>query len=372
MSSARPPLRALFVNEGALGTGVLGHLRLHEALTEHAAGLELLAVQLPPMPWPARLAVRTVPGLAALDADLQTVRWHAVQGVRLRRALAAARTTPPQVVCVNTHTIGLFAQRALAATPTVLLADASVWQWHAMGIWRKVRRQSRALLAPSLRRERRALEAAHVTLASTAWAAEGLRAAAPGATIDVHHAGLDVERFRPAPRAPRDGLRVLFVGGRFVPKGGPALIDALAPRLGADLTLDVVTPDAVPARAGLRVHRLAGGSPELVALYQQADLVCLPTRGDAAPWVVLEAMACGTPVLATAVGGIPELVGEGGRIVPEDDQPALERALAELLADAAQREALGAAARARAERHYDVRRQAPGMVAALRAAAGAP
>ncbi|HZB76631.1 MAG TPA: glycosyltransferase family 4 protein [Solirubrobacteraceae bacterium] len=370
MSSARPPLRALFVNEGALGTGVLGHLRLHEALTEHATGVELHAVQLPPMPRASRLAVRDVPGLAALDADLQPVRWHAVQGLRLRRALAHTRAVRPQVVCVNTHTIALFAQRPLARAPTVFMADASVWQWHAMGIWRTVRRHSRALIEPSLRRERRALEAAHLTLAATAWAADGLRAVAPAARIEVHHAGLDVERFRPAPRAPGDRVRVLFVGGRFSAKGGHALIDALAPRLGADVTLDVVTPDPVAARPGVRVHRLSGASPELVALYQQADLLCLPTRGDAAPWVVLEAMACATPVLATAIGGIPELVGDAGRLVPAGDQPALERALAELLADAAQREALGAAARARMERHYDVRRQAPRFVEVLRAAAG--
>ena len=165
-------------------------------------------------------------------------------------------------------------------------------------------------------------------------------------------------------------MRVLFVASRFAAKGGHALIDTLAPRLGVDVTLDVVTPDPVAPRPGLRVHRLTGGSPELVALYQQADLLCLPTRGDAAPWVVLEAMACATPVLATGIGGIPDMVGDAGRIVPVGDQAALERALAELLADAPQREALGAAARARMERDYDVRRQAPRFAEVLRAAAG--
>ena len=367
------PLEALFVSEGALGTEVLGPLRAEAGSGAlHVPDLHVRVVRLPPMGVAARLAVRDVPGLKRLDLDIATVRWHLAQGLRLRRALRAARAAGPvDVVYVNTHTLALFAQPELSGLPTVLLADAAVWAWHAMGIWRPVHRHSRTMLAPSLRRERRALAHARRVVALTPWSAETLRAAEPSARIVVHHPGLDLERFRPAKRAPRRRVRVLFVGARFVQKGGPELLDALAPRLGRDVELDVVSPAPIEPRPGVRSHRLSPDDPRLVALFQQADLLCLPTRGDATPWVVLEAMACGTPVIATAVGGIPDLIGgEGGRTVPAGDRAALAAALDELIANPDQRAALGQAARTRCERCYDGRRQGPRLAAILREAAG--
>ena len=367
------PLEALFVSEGALGTDVLGHVR-----TEAGSGALFVAdvhvrvVRLPPMGVAARAAVRDVPGLRRLDLDMATVRWHMAQGLRFRRALRGALAGGPvDVAYVNTHTLALFAERELSRLPTVLLADASVWAWHSMGIWRPVHRHSRTMVAPSLRRERRALASARRVVALTPWTAETLRAAEPSARIAVHHPGLDLERFRPAQRSPRRRLRVLFVGARFAQKGGPELAGALAPRLGRDVELDVVSRARIESLPGLRSHRLGPDDPRLVELFQQADLFCLPTRGDAAPWVVPEAMACGTPVLATAVGGIPDLIGrEGGRTVAPGDPAALAAALDELLADGDQRAELGRAARARCERCYDARRQGPALAALLREASG--
>ena len=366
-------LDALFVSEGALGTGVMGHVRAEDG---YAAGvgpeIRMRVVRLPPMGPGVRLAVRSVPGLDRIDGDLQTVRWHLAQGLRLQRSLRAALSTGPvDVACVNSHTLALFAQRQLARVPTVLIADASVWAWRAMAIWRPVLRHSRAALAPSLRRERSLLASARRIVALTPWSAETLTAAEPSASVVVHHPGLDIGRFRPVEREPRDRLRVLFVGGRFVHKGGPELLAALALRLGRDVALDVVSPAPVAARPGLRVHRLGPDDPRLVALFQQADLFCLPTRGDAVPWVVLEAMACGTPVLATDIGGIKDLLGgEGGRIVPVGDRVALGAALGELLDDEERRAALGRGGRARCERLYDARRQGPRFEALLREACG--
>jgi glycosyltransferase involved in cell wall biosynthesis len=369
------PLEALFVSEGALGADVLGHVRAEDSSTALlASDVHVRVTRLPAMGAAVRAAVHDVPGLRRIDLDLAPVRWHLAQGLRLRRALAAGcRGGPVDVVYVNTHTLALFAQRELSRLPTVLMADASVWAWQSMGIWRPVRRHSRTVLAPSLHRERRALANARRVLALTAWSADTLRDAQPAANITVHHPGLDLDRFRPAERAPRPSVRVLFVGARFVHKGGPELIAALAPRLGRDVELDIVSPAPIEARPGLRVHRLAPDDSRLVELFQQADLLCLPTRGDATPWVVLEAMACGTPVLATAVGGIPDLIGdEGGRTVARGDQTALAAALDELLADEDQRAALGRAARARCERCYDARLQGPMLGAFLREAADVP
>ena len=146
------------------------------------------------------------------------------------------------------------------------------------------------------------------------------------------------------------------------------------------LELDIVTPAAVPEHSGVRVHRLEPSDPRLLELQQQADVLCLPTHGDTNPWVLLEAMACGTPVLSTRVGAIPELLDDGraGVLVEHGDRRALRDAVLSLLADPQRRAQLAGHARERCERHYDARRQVPQMLARMaelrerRAHAGAP
>ena len=124
-------------------------------------------------------------------------------------------------------------------------------------------------------------------------------------SVVEHHPGIYRARYAPAPRRERTLPRVLFGGARFAGKGGEDLLAALAPKLGESLELDLVTTAPVPERSGVRVHRLEPSNPRLIDLYQQTDLFCLPTYGDAAPWAVVEAMACGAPVVSTPVGGSP-------------------------------------------------------------------
>jgi glycosyltransferase involved in cell wall biosynthesis len=368
-------LHALFVNEGALGSGVLGHARAAEVLERRLPGEDVKArfVSLPPFGPVAAAATRGIPGLAAADLDLHTVRWHVTQAVRGRRCIVSElRRRPADVLHVHTHGLAFLSAGPMGRVPTLLAVDATAWQWHAMGIYRRPRRHSRATLAPSLALERRALRRAAAVLAFSRWTRRGVEEAAPVARVLEHHPGIDLDAFRPAPRRPRSRPRVLFVGGRFAQKGGDDLLAALGPHAGRELDLDLVTPAPVARRDGVRVHRLAPSDPELLDLYQQADLFCLPTRGDAVPFAVLEAMGCGTPVVASRIGGIADVLDDGhaGRLVAPGDVRGLAEAVRGLLGDEPARRELGARGRRRCEEHYDARKQVVRLIEIMRAVAG--
>lgn len=100
--------------------------------------------------------------------------------------------------------------------------------------------------------------------------------------------------------------------------------------------------------------------PGAVASYYQAsDVYVHAAKADTFPNVVLEAMACGTPVVATAIGGIPEQVveGETGLLTPPADADAMAAALERILGDDNLRAAMAQRAVERARRHYDLARQ---------------
>ena len=136
-----------------------------------------------------------------------------------------------------------------------------------------------------------------------------------------------------------------------------ALGDALAAIARVDGASLVVIGDG-PERAGLearrdelglggRVRFLGAGTREdVVRLFRAADVALLTSAWENLPHTVLEALAAGTPVVATAVGGVPEVVrdGENGLLVPAGDIDAIAAALARLVGDDGLRERLAAAA----------------------------
>jgi glycosyltransferase involved in cell wall biosynthesis len=101
--------------------------------------------------------------------------------------------------------------------------------------------------------------------------------------------------------------------------------------------------------------------PMVVCLYYQAADVCLhAARAETFPNAVLEAMACGTPVVATAVGGIPELIEDGrtGFLTPPGHSAAMAACLQALLHDEHLRQRIAAQAAERVRYCFDLRRQA--------------
>jgi glycosyltransferase involved in cell wall biosynthesis len=176
----------------------------------------------------------------------------------------------------------------------------------------------------------------------------------PRARITEVRNGVDVERFAPGDAAaarrelglPATGAIVLGVG-RLVAAKGFAVAAAAVARLGGEAELVLVGdgPDRAAIGAAHGGTRLLGPlPPERVALaYRAADVLVLPSEREGWPNVVTEALASGLRVVATPVGGIPEMLGEPvpewlGALVPPRDVEALAAALRSCLARPGERD----------------------------------
>jgi glycosyltransferase involved in cell wall biosynthesis len=155
-----------------------------------------------------------------------------------------------------------------------------------------------------------------------------------------------------------DGRPVVLAAGRLAPqKGLDVLIDAAARwRDRQPRPVTVIAGDG-PLAAALRARaagladgdvRLLGPRTDVPALLVAADVVVVPSRWEARALVVQEAMQAGRPVVATRVGGIPDLTGAGALLVPPGDPAALAAAVLAVLDQPALAARLGRAARAKA------------------------
>ena len=139
--------------------------------------------------------------------------------------------------------------------------------------------------------------------------------------------------------SPADGTEelVVFAGEIGLRKGADVLYRAwqlvAQRRPKARCLLVGPTGDFVPPSVeGLEV-RPPVDSIEMQEILRRARVVALPARAEAMPMVLAEAMSLGRPFVSTPVGGIPELAGEGGMLVPVDDEIGLADRLTDLLAD---------------------------------------
>src|SRR5205807_9503285 len=186
------------------------------------------------------------------------------------------------------------------------------------------------------------------------------RTCSAGRTAVVPNA-VDVEA---APRWSHEGEepQVVSVGRFKYPKDFVTLVGALA-HLESPFRALIVGdgPDRPAIEEALRRHdltdrvELAGERNDVPELLAAADVFVLSSRSEGLPVSVLEAMAAELPVVATAVGGLPELVveGETGFLVPPGDARALGAALGRLLADAELCRRLGEAGRRRVEAGFE-------------------
>lgn len=192
--------------------------------------------------------------------------------------------------------------------------------------------------------------------------------------------GVDLDTFKPRGEAVRRATRenvgvpmgapvVITVAVLREPKGVQYLIDALGGLLALipDVKLVIVgegdhgpTLRRQTTAMGLDEHVVfTGARSDIAELLAMADLFVLPTLGDVLPTAVAEAMAVELPVVASDVGGVPEMVinDRSGILVPPGDAPALAAACSGLLRDPERAHAMGLTGRELAKERFSVRRQ---------------
>jgi glycosyltransferase involved in cell wall biosynthesis len=286
---------------------------------------------------------------------------------------------PPDVV--HAH-FWMSARAALAAADG--LGIPVVHTFHALGVVKR-RHQGAQDTSPPQRiaiERRIAREVDRIVATCSDEVFELVRLGADRRRISVVPCGVDRGRFHPRvtpePREAGPGARHrLVIACRLVPRKGIAdAVCALAAVPDAELVV-AGGPDARQLELDPEARRLralaveVGVADRLVlrgrvsrdampALLRSADVVVCPPWYEPFGITPLEAMACGVPVVATAVGGQIDSVVDGvtGIHVPPRDPAALAAALRGLLADPDQRAALGAAAARRARRRYDFARVA--------------
>jgi glycosyltransferase involved in cell wall biosynthesis len=153
-------------------------------------------------------------------------------------------------------------------------------------------------------------------------------------------------------------------------KGGALLLELLAPELGRSCDIHLVTTARVAPRPGLTVHSdIRPGDGRIFGVLREVDLLVLPSDADMSPNVVLEAMACGLPVVAYRSGAVSEMVinGETGFVVRPGDLFHLRQGIMALVHSPALRRRYGAAGRRRLVSHFNAELEAGRMVELLRA-----
>jgi starch synthase len=260
--------------------------------------------------------------------------------------------------------------------------------------------------------ERTAIESADAVIAVSSAMRDDVLRAYPSVAPDhvrVMHNGVDTERYAPDPRTDAldrlgidpDRPYVLFVG-RITRQKGLRHLLAAAPAMdpSARLVLCASAPDSdadfEEVRAGVDAARGRGHdvlwldrpvpAADLIQLFSHAAVFVCPSIYEPMGIVNLEAMACAAPVVATATGGIPEVVEDGvtGLVVPIEQEPGgdgepvdserfatdMAERVNELLGDREQAQGMGLAGRRRAVEHFSWPAVADRVVGAYRALVG--
>jgi glycosyltransferase involved in cell wall biosynthesis len=218
--------------------------------------------------------------------------------------------------------------------------------------------------------------AAHILCASSFTRKTMIENGTPAASIEVVPYGVDLERFRPAPRelgqSGSGPLRLLFVGTINQRKGIKYLLEAI--RLLAHPRIELTVCGRVVDDLGLFAGHTSSvqvrpsvSLPELIRAYQRADLFVFPSVAEGFGQVLLEALASGLPILSTTHTAAPDLIEDGiqGFVVPPRRPDLLAERIEWALLHRRQLDHMKQAARERAEQ-FTWARFRDGIIAGLR------
>lgn len=223
---------------------------------------------------------------------------------------------------------------------------------------------------------------ARFVAAVTAPLAAQIRNVSPATDAPVIWMGVDCDRFAPRPRDLNQDFTVATVARLNHVKGHRHVLSAIARLRDLGLVVrykiagDGPERDGIAAEIGrLGLHdqvELLGALDEnvIVSLLNHVDALVLASfgKGEAAPVAVMEAMACGVPVVCSAIGGTPDMIQSGidGILTPQQDVEAIADALRTLAGDGELRQRIGKAARATAMSRFDYRSNARKLVDRIR------
>jgi starch synthase len=343
--------------------------QLSRALADRV-DLEVRTVAVGPSPKPAAVPVRRYP--AALPEGAGT---EALSGVAKALGVLTFNlrmvADPLSADIVHTHTWYTNLAGALAKKTYGCKLVATVHSLEPLRPWKREQLGSGYELSSWM--ERDGLESCDAVVAVSEGMKKDIRSTydIPASRITVIHNGVDPQVFRKRDGSAvlrKFGLRkpfVLFVGRLVRQKGVFDLLQAMrhVPK-GTTLALATGAPDtpeivaelkaAVKGRPAIVWIPEMLGPEDLVGLYSEADVFVCPSIYEPFGIINLEAMGCETPVVATRVGGITEVVADGktGLLVEPSEPRALGEAMTALLEDPERRRRMGAAGRARVLREF--------------------
>ncbi len=270
---------------------------------------------------------------------------------------------------IHTQTVALFSVPVMRKIPSIVSLDATPLNYDKVGTAYGHKPGGDSWLEhQKFKWNRQTFEAAAHLITWCKWAKDSLinDYGIPAEKITVIPPGVDLDQWsfdRAADITSGDEskLKLLFVGGDFVRKGGKYLIEAYRNGLQGSCTLDIVTKeDVVEAEIhglnGIKVHRgLTPNCDALRKLYSEADLFVFPTLADCLPLAVMEAMAAGLAVITTNVGAMSEEVENSvnGLVIPPADSGAILDAVKKLNEDKNLSGIMGRAGRQLAEQRFD-------------------
>jgi glycosyltransferase involved in cell wall biosynthesis len=187
--------------------------------------------------------------------------------------------------------------------------------------------------------------------------------------LRIVHCGVIPERYAAEPAPDGEAMKLLFVGRLDPVKGLRVLLDAFeaarAKAPGISLTVIGDGPDRPWVEENAR--RIGGievlgyrSQSEVAETLGRSDVLVLPSFAEGVPVALMEAMAAGRAVIATRVGGVAELVGDGisGRLVAPGNAAELAEVVVEMAASRETRLKMGAAGQAKVRAEFDIRREA--------------